>query len=108
MSQYFKFTGLAKRQEYWAVIVIAYAISFALGFVLGGLMLTGATGLYLGLIGIVAVTVAAVWVSLATTVRRCRDAGISPWWSVLLIIPYVGFVALIVYGVIKSQELTDD
>ena len=107
MKQYFRFEGTAKRQEYWAVIILAYVLSFSLGFIMGGLMVTGATGLYLGVIGLIAVIVAGFWVQLATTIRRCRDADISPWWTVLIYVPYINIVAIIVYGAIGSKESSD-
>lgn len=103
MLRYFDFTGLATRQEYWAVIFIVFAATFTGYIVLEGLLLSGATGLHLGVFGIFALVIAGVWLQFATAARRCRDAGISPWWVLLFFIPYVNLVATIVYGCLQSK-----
>ena len=64
MKNYFDFKGVAKRQEYWAVIVASFV-----GFMIG-IVITES----IPLVALV-VLVAALWVYLATTVRRLRDAG---------------------------------
>lgn len=104
MTRYFSFKGTAKRQEYWAVVLILIAISVVGGAVLQGLMFTGVTGLYLGTIGIIALLIAGLWVQLATGARRCRDAGISAWWVLLYLIPYVNFIFMIVIGCLKTNQ----
>lgn len=104
MTGYFNFKGVAKRQEYWAVIFILFAITFLGGMILQGLMFTGETGLYLGGIGLIVFFIAAIWIQFATGARRCRDAGISPWWILLYLLPYVNFVFTIVIGCLKTQE----
>jgi len=103
MSRYFSFTGLAMRQEYWAVVFITFAVTFFGTIILEGLMFTGTTGIYIGVIGLIALVIAALWLQFATAARRCRDAGISPWWVLLFLIPYVNFVATIVYGCLQSK-----
>ena len=32
---------------------------------------------------------------LGTAIRRTRSAGISPWWNLLLLIPYLGLIYLV-------------
>jgi len=91
MTQYFSFYGTAKRQEYWAVIFISFAIAF-IGTVLSEPLL------------LLAIILTVAWLQLATAVRRCRDAGISPWWVILFLLPWVNFILTIVLGVIKSDE----
>ena len=44
-----------------------------------------------GLTGIVA-----IYMQLAVTVKRCHDRGRSGWWSLLTLIPIVGWVWMIV------------
>jgi len=97
MQQYLTFSGTSKRQEYWAVVLITLLIIFVgLTFVEAGAS-TAITGIVLiGLIG-------SCWALAATTVRRLRDAGLSVWWIILIFIPYVSFVAHIVFGVIATK-----
>ena len=105
MTQYFSFYGTAKRQEYWAVIFISFAVAFLATLVSEALLFmidpnAGIASIFV----LLAVIIATAWLQLATAVRRCRDAGISPWWVVLFLIPYVNFVLTIVLGVIRSDE----
>jgi uncharacterized membrane protein YhaH (DUF805 family) len=97
MKEYFNFNGTAKRQEYWAVIVISI-VAFAAGFI----ALEGSGGL--GALIALVVFIAAFWAMLATTVRRLRDAGLNVWWILATLVPYVGSIATIAFGIIGSKE----
>jgi len=96
MKEYFKFDGTAKRQEYWAVIVLSI-VAYVAGFIV---LESGALGALLALV----IFVAALWALLAVTVKRLRDAGLNTWWTLAILIPYLGTVATIVFGVIGSKE----
>ena len=96
MKDYFKFDGTAKRQEYWAVIVLSI-VAYAVGFIVlegGGLGALIALVLFVG----------AFWAMLAVTVKRLRDAGLNTWWILAILIPYVGTIASIAFGIIGSKE----
>ena len=96
MKEYFNFNGKAKRQEYWAVIVLSI-VAYAAGFIVlegGGLGALIAIVLFVG----------AFWAMLAVTVKRLRDAGLSVWWILAILVPYVGTVATIVFGCIGSTK----
>ena len=96
MKEYFKFEGTAKRQEYWAVILLSI-VAYIAGFIV---LESGALGALIGL----AIFVAALWATIAVTIKRLRDAGLNTWWILAILIPYVGTVASIVFGVIGSKE----
>ena len=96
MKEYFKFDGTAKRQEYWAVILLSI-VAYIAGFIV---LESGALGALIAL----AIFVAALWAVLAVTVKRLRDAGLNTWWILAVLIPYVGTIATIVFGVIGSKE----
>ena len=96
MKEYFKFDGTAKRQEYWAVILLSI-VAYIAGFVV---LESGALGALIAL----AIFIAALWAILAVTVKRLRDAGLNTWWILAVLIPYVGTIATIVFGVIGSKE----
>lgn len=102
MGKFFSFYGLAQRSEYWAVMLILVVSGFFLGFGVGGLLLSDNT-IILGLILLLVLTVISGWVILATTARRCRDAGISPYWCLALLVPYVSPVATVVFGIIPTN-----
>jgi len=108
MTRYFSFNGVAKRQEYWAVIVIAFALAFVTTLFTEAFVLMNTEGALFGLLFLLAGLVALIWVQLATAVRRCRDAAISPWWVVLFVIPYINFIVTIVFGVLRTAETGGD
>jgi uncharacterized membrane protein YhaH (DUF805 family) len=44
---------------------------------------------------------------LATAIRRCRDAGISPWFTLSFLVPYINFIVFIVFGVLNTDKDTE-
>jgi uncharacterized membrane protein YhaH (DUF805 family) len=97
MEKYFKFDGVAARSEYWAVMIIAFFASFSVGFI-GGMFLAAGSNVALAL----GAALVVAWLVIATTVRRCRDAGINVWWTLAACVPYIGFVVAIVIGAIPT------
>jgi uncharacterized membrane protein YhaH (DUF805 family) len=97
MKEYFNFNGTAKRQEYWAVIILSI-VAMAVGFV----VLEGSGGL--GALIALVLFVGTLWAVLAVTVKRLRDAGLSVWWILAILVPYVGTVATIVFGCVGSKQ----
>jgi len=99
--KYFNFSGVASRQQYWAVLVIAFVIGM-----IGSLPLLffASLGTAAFIIASLAFFVILTWCVLATSVRRSRDAGISPWWALLYFIPYANVVLIIVAGVLKTKS----
>jgi uncharacterized membrane protein YhaH (DUF805 family) len=96
MKEYFKFEGTAKRQEYWAVILLSI-VAYVVGFIA---LESGDMGVLIALVTFIA----ALWATIAVTVKRLRDAGLNTWWILAILIPYVGTVASIAFGVIGSKE----
>ena len=109
MEKYFKFDGVATRSEYWGVMIIATALAFVAGlfggFVLGFGGAGGSTlAVILGGLILLATIVISAWATIATCVRRCRDAGINVWWTLGACVPYVGWIVAIVIGCLKTDE----
>lgn len=105
MEKYFKFDGSATRSEYWAVNIVGGICTFILAL-FGAIFAFGEMGVFATVIGgaVLAVTlIGAFWLSIATAVRRCKDAGLNPWWTLALIIPYVGTIVFIVFGCLKTD-----
>ena len=97
MKEYFKFDGTAKRQEYWAVFILS-VLAYLFGFVL----LEG--GDTIGALIALCIFVATLWALIAVTVKRLRDAGLSTWWTLAILVPYVGTIATLVCGCIGSKK----
>ena len=93
MKEYFDFNGTAKRSEYWAMIVVG-----TLAYLVGVSMIETLPFVALALMVLV------VWYALATTVRRVRDSGNSLWWLLALLVPGVGTIASVVFGLLPTQE----
>lgn len=102
IKPYLMFDGCATRSEYWgvtfiglaAVVATAFAATLFAGFIGGAAAIAG--------IATIVVLIVAVWATIATTARRCRDAGINPWFTLLVFIPYVAVPACIVFGVLPT------
>jgi len=99
MKQYFNFSGTATRNEYWAMILLSFAGMFLMFVVMGMASVFPLLLLVAFVLG-----VAVLWYNLATTVRRIRDTGNNTWWILSVFIPYVSFIAIIVWGVIETNK----
>ena len=97
MKKYFDFNGTAKRQEYWAVMIISLVALIVAAVLAEAGSIAGAG---LALIGLIAI----LWAIISTTVRRIRDCGLSTWWTILIFVPYIAIIAQIVFGVLPSKE----
>lgn len=106
MEKYFSFTGTSTRSEYWGVNVIAAICAFILAF-FGTIVVGTGENAFLIAVGaaiLVATFAGALWLSIATAVRRCRDAGLNVWWAIAICIPYIGWIVSIVLGCIRTNE----
>lgn len=105
MEKYFKFDGTSTRSEYWGVNIVGGICAFILAFFGVIIVGTGSNGfaVAVGAAILLATFGAAIWLSVATAVRRCRDAGLNPWWAAATCIPYLGWIVFIVLGCLKSD-----
>jgi uncharacterized membrane protein YhaH (DUF805 family) len=105
--KYFEFAGKATRSEYWGVILVAYLMLIPVGIIGAVFTLGGIMGAVVGALLIIAGVVGLTWVVLATTARRCRDAGINPWFTLAVLIPYIAIIPWIVFGCLKTEKQDD-
>lgn len=101
---YFNFQGKSKRSEYWAVNLFCYVILLVAALISALSMMSGILGVMFGIVFILGMVITLTWLVFAVTVRRCRDIGISPWFTLSLLIPYIAVVPFIVFGCLKSEE----
>lgn len=45
-----------------------------------------------------------VWIAVSMTVRRCRDANISQWWGLAILIPLVNLVVMLTMAIMPQRE----
>jgi uncharacterized membrane protein YhaH (DUF805 family) len=109
MNEFLDFYGNATRSQYWAIQLVLFLIGFVLGLFLVTLAGLGETGAILALIFLLVFAIISIWLTIATAVRRCRTIGINPWWAVTIVVPYIGWIALIVLGVLppKKEDVTE-
>ena len=85
LKNYFNFSGRASRSEYWWVIPI---------------------NILLGLIPYVSLLL--IIPGIALSVRRLHDTGKSGWLIFLVVIPVIGWIALIWWYAQKGDELSNN
>jgi uncharacterized membrane protein YhaH (DUF805 family) len=107
LSKYLSFEGKAKRSEYWAVYLISTASTIPAILVAAGLALLGIVGTVMGAFLLIAFACLMTFITVATVVRRCNDIGISPWFALTLLVPYVNFITFIVFGCLASEKEND-
>ena len=110
-GRYANFRGRARRKEYWGFLL--FAMLMAVVMALLGATVDGMIGnldreepvftTILALLAVVAILVP----SLAVTVRRIHDIGLSGWFVLLGLIPSVGNLIILVFALIPSQKHTN-
>jgi uncharacterized membrane protein YhaH (DUF805 family) len=48
-------------------------------------------------------TIPFVWIAVAMSIRRCRDAGISPWFGLIMLVPLVNFLGMFLLSLIPTK-----
>ncbi len=101
LRNYAKFDGRATRPEYWYFVLMTMLIFIILAIFDGILgKFSSSTGMGL-LSGIYLVAVAIP--SLAVGARRLHDTGRSGWWQLVNVVPYIGWVVVIVLFALRGQ-----
>ena len=104
LNKYATFSGRARRSEYWwwylfvsIVFLVAGILDRAVGLTYSDLTLGG---------GWIATIAAIVFLvpNLAVAVRRLHDTGRSGWWLLIGLVPFVGFVVLLYFFVLDSEN----
>ena len=100
-KKYCCFSGRARRKEYWMLVlfnVIAAFIAGAIGGVLAGATNAPAFS-FLGTI----YNLAVILPSMGVLFRRLHDIGKSGWWWLIGLVPFVGWIIILVFVCLDSQ-----
>jgi uncharacterized membrane protein YhaH (DUF805 family) len=89
LERYAQFDGRAGRAEYWWFFLANLLISVALN------VLGRAADLFV-FVGWL-VSLALLVPALAVAVRRLHDTSRSGWWLLIVLVPFVGWIVLIVF-----------
>ena len=95
---YFEFRGRATRSEFWGVFLICYLAVMPIVVLISALL--GMLGVAIAIVA----TIASFILMFATSARRCRDAGINPWFS---LVTFVTVIPIIVFGCLPSEKSDD-
>ena len=49
-----------------------------------------------------------VWIAVAMSLRRCRDAGLSPWFGMVMLIPILNYIGMFVLSLLPTDEPETD
>ena len=107
--KFLSFSGLAKRQEYWAVTLLTFFVGwmlFVISLIMAGLvaMVSELTGGFLVIMLTLVWIVGSICLVLSTSVRRCRDADIHPLWVLLWFVPFINFWWWIIAGCLPTVD----
>lgn len=105
MKRYLDFSRTASRSEYWGTLIISWILAAVLSVVTIAIMIIDEVFLFFGGLVMLVGLLLLIWVMLAVTAARCRDSGINPWWTAATILPYIGFVVMIVVGCLSTKIL---
>lgn len=104
LKKYAVFSGRARRKEYWFFVLFNVIIAFVLGLIDGFLGFTTEYGI--GILG--GLYALAVFIpGLAVTVRRLHDTNRSGWMLLLGLIPFIGFIILLVFYFQDSDSVAN-
>jgi uncharacterized membrane protein YhaH (DUF805 family) len=98
MEKYFSFDGHATRSEFWGVFLICYIALMPVVVLVSALL--GIVGMAIGIVSMIA----SFWLMFATSARRCRDAGINPWFS---LVTFVTIIPIIVFGCLPTEKVNN-
>jgi uncharacterized membrane protein YhaH (DUF805 family) len=95
LQRYARFSGRARRKEFWTFILVNTLITLVLGGIDAVLNTSSAALLY---------SLATIIPTLAVGSRRLHDTGRSGWWQLIAVVPFIGAVVLIVLMALDSEH----
>ena len=93
-NHYADFEGRATRQQFWMFVLVSIIISVVIS------ILEGAFGtMFLGVLFSLAILLP----NLAIGARRLHDTGMSGWWQLVVLVPFIGWIILIILFARKGE-----
>jgi uncharacterized membrane protein YhaH (DUF805 family) len=99
LTQYATFSGRARRAEYWWFVLFEVLVGIVAG-ILDAILGTD-FGSGSGVISLL-VTLALLLPGIAVTVRRLHDTDRTGWWILIALVPFAGFIVLLVFTVMDG------
>lgn len=102
-NKYADYRGRARRKEYWMFMAFHFTIIFFLSFLLGFMEEFGFEFIPSFLLGIYLLL--SFIPAMAISIRRLHDTGKSGWYYLLSVIPYIGWVVVLIFTVQDSEPM---
>lgn len=107
-KKYATFSGRASRSEYWWWTLVAAVVGFAINLLGGGATIDPSTGMPaggspFGMILAFLWFAATVIPSIALIIRRLHDVNMSGWLLLIILVPFLGALALLVFMILPSN-----
>ena len=100
-NKYVCFSGRARRKEYWMFVLFNCIVAFIVALISG--ILARATDVAaFALLGTI-YNLAVILPSMGVLVRRFHDIGKSGWWWLIGLVPFVGWIVILVFCCLDSQ-----
>jgi uncharacterized membrane protein YhaH (DUF805 family) len=100
-SKFVTFSGRAARSELWWFVLFSFVGSIILDILDAAVL--GAAGGGVGILGGIW-SLVLILPSISVAVRRLHDTDRSGWWYWLFLVPFVGFIVLIVWFATKGTD----
>jgi uncharacterized membrane protein YhaH (DUF805 family) len=97
INQYFDFSGRARRKEYWMFMLLSILLSWTLAII------DIVFGIYIFSIISTIYSLLIFIPSLAVFLRRLHDSGYSGWYLFLILVPFLGWIWLLVLLCLESE-----
>jgi uncharacterized membrane protein YhaH (DUF805 family) len=101
LRNYIGFHGRARRAEYWMFIIVNIIFTYVLGTIdrIIGWKLVGDSGVLASLYGVL---IFLPW--WAVQFRRLHDTDRSAWWLLLILIPFIGWLIIILFNCQRGTQ----
>lgn len=106
LNSFFKFSGKSTRSEFWAIQLLAPIIFTCIMGVLTAftMLFQESVQPFIFMIWVIPLAISYLVVHFSTTIRRLNDANINPFFVLTTIIPYIGFIVFIIFGILPSEN----
>ncbi|MGW3054884.1 DUF805 domain-containing protein [Streptomyces goshikiensis] len=96
LKKYATFSGRARRQEFWMFFLCNLAVAIVIAII----------DAVVGANSIISIlySLATLLPTLALSVRRLHDTDRSGWWLLIELIPFIGWIVLIVFFATEGKS----
>lgn len=105
IRQNLSFSGKSSRRDFIVVMLVGnFLIGIPLGIGLLAMKSDWAFLAILGVITVVAMLIASIWLTWAASSRRMRDTGVNAWWVLALLVPPLNIAATVFLLLVPTGE----